>query len=94
MHTINRNSFFFYLFIFFFTRVVEKDQMILVLEQKVNALENQSNNRQHSPDLVVVTPRDLLGSEPMLTSESFEEVHAYKVSVCYLMLNTIELELP
>merc|ERR1712062_607696 len=62
------------------TTVEEKNQLILVLEQKVAALESHSaqSSGQHSPDMVVVTPSDLLGSEPMLTSESFEEVSADK----------------
>lgn len=62
-------------------KVAEKDQMILVLEQQVSTLESQNNqpsSGQHSPDMVVVTSSDLLGSEPILTSESFEEVTADK----------------
>merc|ERR1712168_1296737 len=37
-----------------------------------------SSSGQQSPDLVVVTPGDLQGSEPLLTSESFEEVNPDK----------------
>lgn len=71
---------FFILFSFSYS-VEQKNQLILILEQKVVALESQSNQSsgQHSPDMVVVTPSDLLGSEPILTSESFEEVSADKV---------------
>merc|ERR1712072_226966 len=60
-------------------KCAEKDQLILQLEAKVSDLSaNQQSSGQQSPDLVVVTQGDLLGSEPLLTSESFEEVNPDK----------------
>jgi len=60
-------------------KCAEKDQLILQLEAKVSDLSaNQPSSGQQSPDLVVVNPGDLLGSEPLLTSESFEEVNPDK----------------
>merc|ERR1712013_402762 len=52
-------------------KCAEKDQMILQLEARVSDMTtNQTSSEQQSPDLVVVTPGDLLGS-----NESFEEVN-------------------
>merc|ERR1712013_775403 len=52
-------------------KCAEKDQMILQLEARVSDMTtNQTSGGQQSPDLVVVTPGDLLGS-----NESFEEVN-------------------
>merc|ERR1712042_186249 len=61
-------------------KVAEKDELILQLEAKVSEMSANQNSSsgQQSPDLVVVTPGDLLGSEPLLTSESFEEVNPDK----------------
>jgi len=61
-------------------KVAEKDELILQLEAKVSEMtaNQNSSSGQQSPDLVVVTPGDLLGSEPLLTSESFEEVNPDK----------------
>jgi len=61
-------------------KVAEKDELILQLEAKVSELTaNQSSSSgKQSPDLVHVTKADLLGSEPLLTSESFEEVNPDK----------------
>jgi len=66
-------------------KVAEKDEVISQLEAKVSELtselanqQNNSSGQQSPTDLVVVTDGDLLGSEPLLTSESFEEVNPDK----------------
>lgn len=82
--------------------IAEKDQCITQLEQKIAMLERIESNDsstgsgQQSPDLVVVTPSDLLGSEPVLANESFEEVSVDKETVEDVVVPEVEstLETP